>query len=285
MSGDRARVVGRVLASLALIALAGGSAGCVANAPGSGGSGNAASVTVGPSGTITREQAVAAAEAFLGRKLANPTVGDPADDPNGYYQVAEEGTDAAPGVVVEVDPATGRVISMIALGEVAPGVNITEQQAIAAAQKFLTAHGVPFDGMEVTVELVDHGAAQQFYVTWQRYVDGAAVPDSRAVTVDGRTGEVVSFVDFRRPYGPVAGPKIGREDAIRLATQKSGLTTPKISKVELAVIPVGEWAGRTAWSVQLSAEVPIPGSSSGYISAFWIYVDATTGETLIYGQG
>jgi hypothetical protein len=38
--------------------------------------------------------------------------------------------------------------------------------------------------------------------------------------------------------------------------------------------------------VQLSQQVPIePGSSLTYVSAYWVYVDAVTGETKIAGQG
>ncbi len=231
--------------------------------------------------SISKEEAISAAEAFLGRKLANPTVGDPADDPNDLYQVMEDGT----GVTFSVDPVDGRVVSMLVIGDFAPGVNVTQDEAVKAAKEFLVAHQVDFEGMTMSVEFIDHGAAQAYYISWQRYVGGAAVPDTRQVQVDARSGKVFGFNDFRRPYGPVASPSITRDDAITLAIGRSGLTDPEVHEASLIVVPTGEWAGRTVWSVQLSAEVPIPGSSSGYISAFWIYVDAVTGETLIVGQG
>ena len=286
--GSHARPVAVLLALTALFALGGCSSLGQSPSPSrpqvrpTTGTNFPATGTPAPKGTsISKQEAIAAAEAFLGRKLSNPTVGDPADDPNNLYQVMEDGT----GVSLWVGPADGRVVSMLVLGDFAPGVNVTQDEAVKAAKEFLVAHRVDFDGMTMSVEFIDHGAAQAYYITWQRHVGGAAVPDTRQVQVDARTGKVFGFNDFRRPYGSVASPSITRDGAIALATKRSGLTDPEVHEASLMIVPTGDWAGRTVWSVQLSAEVPIPSSSSGYISAFWIYVDAATGETLIYGQG
>jgi hypothetical protein len=232
------------------------------------------SLVADASGAISKEEAVAAAETFLGRKLANPTVEGPSSDTVGLYSIAEEGT----GTIISVDPQTGRVVSMLVLTDPVSGVTITQAQAESTAEGFLVEHHVPFDGMTKTVEFMDHGAMQEYSVTWQRYVNGAAVPDSRVVRVDAHTCKVFSFNDLRLAYGPVASPAVGRDDAIALAIEKSGLTEPKVESVSLEVARAGEWAGRLVWSVGLSARMP----ELGYYA---IYVDAITGETLIYGQG
>jgi Zn-dependent metalloprotease len=109
-------------------------------------------------------------------------------------------------------------------------------------------------------------------------VNGTAVPDTRVVRLDAHTGNVFAFNDFRRPYEPLASPAITQDDAIARAVKKSGLTDPKVESVSLEVARAGEWAGRLVWSVGLSARMP----ELGYYA---IYVDAITGETLIYGQG
>jgi hypothetical protein len=87
-------------------------------------------------------------------------------------------------------------------------------------------------------------------------------------------------MDRRVPYGPVPSPKIGKDEAIRLATTKSGLSNPTIESVQLIVDSSPVWPGRLVWAVQLSELVP-----EGWVSAYWIEVDAVTGETIVAGQG
>jgi len=235
---------------------------------------------------IAKAQALAAAEEFIGRPLVSPTVDDPTDWFGGRcYEIRESG-----GASFSVDVSTGRVISLMALPfPETTAVNFTPRQAQAAAAAFLTAHGIPFDGLTATVELRDHGCCKEYEVTWQRYVNGASVPDTRRVGVDPATGNVFSFGDYRVSYAPVPTPAITREDAIARAIKKSGLSSPKIEAVSLTInespiLPA--WKGRLVWSVQLSQDVPInPGSSVSYSSAYWISVDAITGEAVITGQG
>jgi hypothetical protein len=276
-SGVRAAGMSILLAALVVACVQGGA---VTPNPSDVASASAVAVTSPPpladaSGAFSAREAIAAAEAFLGRKLVGPTVTDPADDPSGlYYSVAEDAT----GVMVSVDPASGRVVSMLVITDPVSGVRITQAQAEQTAEAFLAVHHVPCDGMTKTVEFMDHNAMQEYIVTWQRYVNGAAVPDSRVVRVDAHTGNVFAFNDFRQPYAPVASPALTEDDAIALAVKTSGLTDPKIESVSLKVAPAGDWAGRLVWSVGLSAQMP----ELGYYA---IYVDAITGETLVYAQG
>ena len=122
-------------------------------------------------------------------------------------------------------------------------------------------------------------------MTWQRYANGASVPDMREVSVDPATGQVFSFMDRRVAYGPVPSPALGRDQAIAKAIVASGLSAPTVVDVQLLVDSSPIWPGRLVWSVQLSQQVPEPGSSLTYVSAYWVYVDAVTGETKITGQG
>jgi Zn-dependent metalloprotease len=131
------------------------------------------------------------------------------------------------------------------------------------------------------VKLEDHGCCKLYSVEWEHIVNGVTLPDSRLAQVDPATGNVFSFSDQRVASGPVPSPKIARDEAIRLATVASGLTTPKLEDAHLMLTGTSSpvWGGRLVWSVQLSDD------SQGYVSAAWVYVDAVTGETVITGRG
>jgi hypothetical protein len=93
-------------------------------------------------------------------------------------------------------------------------------------------------------------------------------------------------MDRRVAYAPVPSPALGRDEAIAKAIVASGLSAPTVGEVQLLVDSSPIWPGRLVWSVHLSQQVPLePGSSTGYITAYWIYVDAITGETKVAGQG
>jgi hypothetical protein len=242
-------------------------------------------VTAGSSSStaISKEAAVAAAEEFLGRPLGAVDVSDPKAWPGGQYvEIMEHNA----GAVMWVDAATGKVVYLFLPVTTTAVVKLTPGEAQSAASAFLTAHGVPFDGLTATVELHDHGCCKEYVVTWQRYVNGALAPDSRMVSLDPATGQVFSFTDRRVAYGPVPSPALSRGEAIAKAILASGLSSPTVGDVQLLVDSSPIWPGRLVWSVQLSQQVPIEsGSSLTYVSAYWVYVDAVTGETKIAGQG
>jgi hypothetical protein len=232
---------------------------------------------------ISKEAAVAAAEKFIGRPLGAVDVSDPKTWPGGQYiEIMEHNA----GADVWVDAATGKVVFMMLSAPLTTAVNLTPEQAQSAAAAFLTAHNVPFDGLTATVALLDHHSSKEYTVTWQRYANGASVPDMREVGVDPATGQVFSFMDRRVAYAPVPSPALSRDQAIARAIVASGLSAPTVVDVQLLVDSSTIWPGRLVWSVQLSQQVPIePGSSLAYVSACWVYVDAVTGETKIAGQG
>jgi hypothetical protein len=234
--------------------------------------------------TLSKEAAVAAAEKFIGRPLGAVDVSDPKAWPGGQYiEIMEQGG----GADVWVDAATGNVVFMMLSAPLTTAVDLTPEQAQSAASAFLTAHNVPFDGLTATVALKDHGCCKEYTVTWQRYANGASVPDMREVGVDPATGQVFSFMDRRVAYAPVPSPALSRDQAIAKAIAASGLSSPTVGDVQLLVDSSPIWPGRLVWSVQLSQLVPVDsGSGLGeYVSAYWVYVDAVTGETKIAGQG
>ena len=227
---------------------------------------------------ITRAEAVAAVERFIGRKLGQADVGDPTVMASGtWLQVMEAGPT---GVDAWVDAATGRVTSLLMMPVPATTtMTLDLGQAQAAAAAFLTAHSIPFQGLTPTVTIEDHGCCKFYVVTWQRYVNGATVPDVRIVKLDPSNGAVFSFMDTRASYGPVSSPAIGREEAVRLATVASGYSDPLVGTVELKADGSPFWPGRMVWSVQFDERA---GASFG---AAIVYVDAITGEARVVARG
>lgn len=245
------------------------------------GTGGAATSTSHPSSAspattgITRAGAIAAVEAFIGRTLVSPDVSGPQDSASGSsYQVMEAGVSAW------VDAATGRVTSSMT-NPVPETTNmaLSPDQAQAAAAAFLTSHSIPFDGLTPAVTIEDHGCCKFYVVTWQRYVNGVTVPDTRIVKLDPSNGAVFTVMDTRTPYGPVASPQIDRAEAIRLASVASGFSNPLVREVKTIVDGGPTFRGRLVWSITLDDGA---GASASHA---WIYVDAVTGEAKVVGRG
>ena len=241
------------------------------SAAGSGASGNPCPAQAG----VTKAEAIAAVEALIGRKLVSPDVSGPQAAASGsLYQVMEAGVDAW------VDAATGRVTSLLMMPvPETTNMALSPAEAQTAAAAYLTAHSIPFDGLTPAVTVEDHGCCKFYVVTWQRYVNGITVPDTRIVKLDPSNGAVFSFTDTRGTYAPVSSPKISREEAIRLASIASGYSDPLVATVELKADGGPFWPGRMVWSVQFDQRA---GASSG---AAIVYVDAITGEARVVARG
>ncbi|HEY5487771.1 MAG TPA: hypothetical protein VIK06_09000 [Candidatus Limnocylindrales bacterium] len=270
----RGRLVG-IVAMVAVLAIALGVAGAYVQLRQAAPAAPHASAT-----PITRDGAVTAVESFLGRKLGTVDVSEPQAWPGGReVEVRETGSDRADAWV---DVNTGTVIRLMLAGAIpeTTTVAISSDQTRAAAEAFFKAHDISLDGLTATVKLVDHGTSKEYEIEWDRIENGVLLPDSRLVEVDPSNGVVFSFMDRRVATGPVPSPKIARDEAIRLATAASGLSNPKIEGAQLLVDSSPVWSGRLVWSVQLSEVMP-----EGWVSAFWVEVDALTGETIIAGQG
>ncbi len=177
-----------------------------------------------------------------------------------------------------VDATTGLVMGVLRL-DLLPDTAMVSKipvQAQEAAAAFLTEHGIPFDGMDAAVELIDHGTAKEYRVTWTRTKNGILLDDERQVSVNPRTGAVFGFTDTRPRPGAAGAVLVDRDTAIRAAVamwgQGAGTT---VDEATLIVSRDPRWPGRTVWSVQLT---------SGLAHAL-IYVDAETGVALIMGLG
>lgn len=227
---------------------------------------------------ITKADALAAVQRFLGRNLGAAEVGDPQSWPGGREIEVRE-TDPN-GAIAWVDVATSRVIRLELPAPETATVAITADQALAAAEAFFKAHDIPIDGLTATVKLEDHGCCKLYSIEWDLIENGVVLPDSRLAQVDPSSGAVFSFMDRRVPYGAVPSPKIGHDEAIRLAIATSVLSDPKIESIQLIVDSGPVWTGRLVWSVQLSTLGP-----GGVVEAAWIEVDAVTGETAVAGRG
>ena len=282
----RGIAAGLVVAVLAVVMAAGGLlvvlGGLPASQAGPSGAASASAPASAVAGTISKSQAAAALKDFVGHDIGSVTVEGPSPWGGGRaYEIM--GTVPNP-ISGRVDAVTGKVVSLMLSVPETTTVNLTPAQAEAAASAFFKAHDIPVEGLTATVKLEDHGCCKLYSVEWVRVENGARTPDSRLAQVDPSNGTVFSFSIFSEPYGPVASPSIGRDQAITLATAAGGLTKPKLEAAELLIVSGSAyagtgWSGRLVWSIQLSDD------SKGYVSAVWVYVDGVTGETMIAGRG
>jgi hypothetical protein len=221
---------------------------------------------------LSRDQAIAAVESFIGRKLNSPIVSEPkAAIGSWYVTVVEPGV----GASAIVDVGTGIVMSINLPQTLTMAVKLTPDQALAAAEAYMDAHKVPYAGLTSSVTLQDNGSTKYYSVTFVRYVNGVTVPDTRSLSVDPVTGEVFSFVWRQLPYGPVPSPTIDRQAAIEKAVAAACLSPYKIDSVQLLLDPGWVWPGDVVWWVGVSSAA----IDEGYV----IEVDAQTGDVRIIG--
>jgi photosystem II stability/assembly factor-like uncharacterized protein len=116
------------------------------------------------------------------------------------------------------------------------------------------------------------------YVVVETFPGSTEPPESLVAAPIAATGEWRIWVE---PVSPAAtaSPRIGRDEAIRLAKIASGETDPLVGTVELLADGGPLWPSRMVWSVQFHERA---GASSG---AAIVYVDAVTGEAKVVGRG
>ena len=232
------------------------------------------SATAGTSApAVDAEMAIALVRPYLpagSEETLTATLND--TGPRVFFKV--EGKDFSAGV----DATTGLVISVLRFDLLpdTPVVSKILAQAHAAAAAFLTEHGIPFDGMDAAVTLIDHGDTKEYQVTWTRTVNGILLDDERQVSVNPRTGAVYGFTDTRPRPGNPGAVLVDRGTAIRTAVamwgQGAGTT---VDEATLIVSRDLRLPRRTVWSVRLTEG----------IGHAWIYVDAETGVAVIVGLG
>lgn len=253
---------------------------------------------------VTPEQAVAVAAAFAAVPQV-PVIGSAAaPTPNTSDLVASGPTDGAlmrfyqvmgRDVAATVDAHDAHVASLV-LGVLpaAPSTKgITSAQAVAAATSFLNARGIATDGLDMTVVAKNRGPGlDTFQVAWQRYVNGAAVPDSRQAELLASNGLVFSMVNTRRPNADPPKPVIDRDQAVAAAEKladQSSVSSPapgaRVGPYTVVDATLGVWftpAGvqELQWSVQLTCHTNL-----AYDDAYWLSVDAMTGSATVTGRG
>jgi hypothetical protein len=242
---------------------------------------------------VSEAQALAAANAFTGQVDLAVTGQWPG--PPGVYVLQDAAhtsgavVDGASGAVVEVfevdppilagpdggPPAWSPAPAPSADGSPDGG----RSRVVAAAARFLTAHGLVAPQAPATSRVAGPGAPA-WIVTW---TDAAGAPEFE-VTVDTK-GSPVAFIDRRSGGASLAVPRVARDTAVRLAIARAnadqGRTDEQLTTVELWIeFPSGRQVN--TWQVGLGVPRPDP-SAGGTVWEFgtFIAVDASTGAVTV----
>jgi hypothetical protein len=189
-------------------------------------------------------------------------------------------------VMGAVDADTGTVRSLIFLDHAPPTAKPpTSDEAIAAAEAFLTQHGISFDGMTRTIERLDHGESWEWVVTWQRSAGEVTLPDMREVAVD-QSGAVSRFSNFGKPYSspPPANIDQATAEAAAIEAAFPDVSQTQIESSTLSLKVDADGSQRLVWEVQVTGWIPV-GSSTMPIAHAWVEVDAQTGEATVVARG
>lgn len=188
-------------------------------------------------------------------------------------------------VHASVDAASGTVVSLLFMDSASPSPHKpTRDDAIAAAEAYLVAHGILFDGMDRSVEYMDHGETWEYVVTWVRHAGNVTLPDSREIGVD-QSGHVCRYANYSQPYGSIPVPQIDQA-AAEAAAIKIAFEKPSGVRVDSAELRLTVVSGvqRLVWSIQVTAPLDVGGHSEMADHA-WVEVDAITGEATVVGRG
>jgi hypothetical protein len=209
------------------------------------------------------------------------SVSDPVDGPITRLYVVD-----GRSISGTVDAHDGHVITLLYAG-IAGGSDVSTKadDAVANARAFLDEHGIAFEGLNESVELVDHGDTNEYVVKWERVVDGVIVPDSRLVGVDAATGRIFRYANVSRAYQAPGKPTIDQSSAIELAVEASGLgAAAAVERTELRIAFDAFGKQYLAWRVVLTG--PVEGAPAGGPMAHaFVEVNANSGEATILGRG
>jgi hypothetical protein len=224
---------------------------------------------------ISKEQAISAVMAFV-PDGSDFTVDGPREGRFHKMFVVQ----GHPEFIAQVDAFDGRVIVLertdldpaLMPGPVA--TVLTSDEAVAAASAFLSARHVSLAG-QPKVELQSIGNVSQYQVVWQSFAGDVRLPDARFVSLDPSNGAVFAFADQSRPYLQPPAPKVGRDEAIRLALDETTAPSPAVDGAQLAIDFDDDGTQLLVWEIALN---------SGEIYVL-LHVDALTGHVTFVSAG
>lgn len=220
---------------------------------------------------VDAEGARAALEAFLGRPVDVQVTGPETGASGPFYQL--QGAD----ISAAVSATDGRVVSILLLDAV-PSSRVTKlspADALTAATAYVEAHGLSVDGLGAGVELVDHGEAVAYEVTWTKVERGIELPVRTILQVDAATGAIFSFLDVRRPYAEPPAPVVSRELAVSAARIAAAMSSASVDGAKLLVSFTPDGRQQLVWEIALTDGV----------SHALVDVDAISGSAVVVGRG
>ncbi len=235
-------------------------------------------------GLVSAEEALASVVAFVGDPAltADLAVEGPNQGAMGpFYEVSGTHVSAA------VNATSGDVFTLAFMGIVpAASPAPTEHDAIAAAEAFLTQHGISFAGMTRSVEYMGHGETWEYVVKWVMQVNGVTLPDYREVGVD-QSGRVWRYAYLSQPSASIPAPQIDQAVA-QAAAIAAAYDDPTDVQVESAELHMDAWpdgAQHLTWEVKLVGPIFTSSGQEMMIDHAWVDVDALTGEAIVVGRG
>jgi hypothetical protein len=229
---------------------------------------------------ISKTDAASRLASFADASSAGLSVGDPIDGPITRFYVVD-----GKSISGTVDAHDGHVITLLYAG-IAGGSDVTAKagDAVATARAFLDAHEVAYQGLNESVELVNHGETNEYVVKWEQVVDGVIAPDSRLIGVDAATGRIFRYANVSRAYEAPGKPTIDEPSAIKLAVEASGLgDRATFERIELRIAFDAAGKQYLAWRAVVSG--PVDGApAGGPLAHALVEVNADSGAATILGR-
>jgi hypothetical protein len=177
-----------------------------------------------------------------------------------------------PDFRAEVDVSDGHVAYLDLPVPTGGTYVVTPSQALSIAKDYLRSVGSPTVGLEASVATGTGSGTSSYRVQFSRTKAGVVLPDSRMVEVDGATGKVFGFMDFRRSYSDPGSPTISQGRAGSIAVSQLPQAGSVVSST-LAVVWDTSGVQRLVWVVSVKpSDVGAPNQT--------VTVDASSGAIL-----
>jgi hypothetical protein len=220
---------------------------------------------------VSKEDAVALVEALVGAQSGKSVVtGTIGTATSRAYDI--EG----PTFRAAVDAATGEIGFLTRFDKVpdAKDVSISKTAAIDAATALVRRGGISAPDVTPVVELIDHGTAWEYRVTWNKRVGEVEVPDQLVIRINPVTGDWYSLVRVHRAYTQPPVAKVARQEAI-----DSGLATidpaARVESADLVIVFGDDGTQLLAWRLLF-----VLGDEGGYQAGRALLIDAISGKSI-----
>jgi hypothetical protein len=157
-----------------------------------------------------------------------------------------------------------------------PLKTITMDDAKNIADTFAKQHYDDHSKMQITVQMLDHGEDDRYYVVmWNEIVNNVTTINKAAVEINASSGQVVGYLGVKKVPSVTTDYKVSKEDAINIAKKQfNDIGTINVTAA-LHMVDTSKNTQKVVWIVDITGTL-----INGIEQGGQVIIDAINGEVI-----